>query len=188
MRIYMYQRLDPIGIKQSNWKKRLPVLGKFFEWLIFSVVLSLLVIIASPYLPTKKYFSSFIVSSGSMEPSIKTGSIALVMPIDPILVAVEDVIAFRSPEDGKKTILHRVRKITGNQKNRTFHTRGDNNQDMDKWQVRGNAIQGLMFFSIPYLGHLAYVIRTPVGFLVFIGIPGLLLIIWQIREILSGFY
>lgn len=187
MRIYMYQRLDPIGIKKQFRSKKLLSFGKFAEWLIFSAILSALMIVTSPYLPTKKLFSSFIVTSGSMEPAIKSGSVALVLPIDPVLVREKDIIAFYSPEDKSKTVLHRVERIKVVAESRSFFTRGDNNREADKWEVPASLVRGLGFFSIPYLGFLASAIRTPLGFLLLIGIPGLVLIIWQIREIMSGF-
>ena len=187
MRIYMYQRLDPDRPNAKHWPKMLFKFGKIAEWLIFSIILSALMIVASPYLPTKNLFTSFIVTSGSMSPAIKSGSVALVLPIDPVLVREKDIIAFYSPEDKSKTILHRVERIKVLQGNRLYLTKGDNNREADKWEVPASMVRGLWFFSIPYLGFLASAIRTPAGFLVFIGLPGLLLIIWQIREIMSGF-
>ncbi|KKS97517.1 MAG: type I signal peptidase, signal peptidase, endoplasmic reticulum-type [Candidatus Gottesmanbacteria bacterium GW2011_GWA2_43_14] len=182
----MYQRLDPAGIKYSNRKKRLFSFGRFAEWLIFSAVLSALVLIASPYLPTKKFFSSFIVSSGSMEPTIRAGSVAIVMPIDPELIREKDVIAFESPENSRLTILHRVQKITVSRNSRLFMTGGDNNREADRWQVKPAEIKGLMFFAIPFLGHAAATVRNPWGFLLLIGVPALVLGFFQIREIAAG--
>ena len=75
------------------WKKinkPLRVAAKVLEWIIFAVLILIFLAVLSPVLPTKKYLSTFIVASGSMQPTIKTGSIAIVQP-----VKYQEVIALR---------------------------------------------------------------------------------------------
>ncbi len=159
-------------------QKLKPIL-KFFEWLIFSALIFVVFIILSPLFHLRGLPSTFIVATGSMEPLIKIGSIALTQEIDPKSVKVGDIIAFTSPSDPKQTILHRVNSISSVDP-LTFKTKGDNNKSIDNWDVRDSGIKGKFSFAIPYLGHAGAFIRKPLGFSIVIGIPAVLFILLQL--------
>lgn len=125
---------------------------------------------------------SFVVVSGSMEPTIKTGSIAFTIPADTKTITKGDVIAFTSPSNPKDTILHRVNNIVSTSP-LLFETKGDNNNAPDDWSVMAVGIKGKFVFSVPYLGYVGAFIKTPLGFGLIIGIPALLFIIIQILNI-----
>lgn len=157
-----------------------------FEWLIFALLVFLAFVVMSPMLPTKKYLLTYIVSSGSMEPTIQTGSIAFVKPVEQKEIKKGDVITFLSPKDQKLTILHRVYKIKNTKNVLSFETKGDNNNAEDNWEVPAVNLQGRYLFSIPLLGHIAALMKKPLGFILMIGVPALFLIILQIKTIREG--
>ena len=162
--------------------KKFKTVFKVIEWIAFIVLLCLLFVVISPKLPLKNVPKSFVVVSGSMEPTIKTGSVAFTKTIDPKNIKSSDIIAFTSPSDSQDTILHRVNSISSTDP-LLFKTKGDNNNDIDAWDVPDVGVKGVYFFAIPYLGSLAAVLRQPWGFAVIVGIPAFIFIISQILNI-----
>jgi len=52
------------------------------------------------------------VLSGSMEPTLKVGSVEITKPFDPNNIQVGDIITFRSPRNPQLVVSHRVVAIT----------------------------------------------------------------------------
>lgn len=172
--------------KENKLKKAVKRLGKVLEWGIFTIVLLAFLAIISPYLPSKDHLVTYIITSGSMEPQVKAGSVVLVKPVPAEKVKAGDIIAFSSPINSQQTIVHRVISVEEKQNAEVFITKGDNNNVADRWEVPSDLLRGVMIFNIPYLGHPASFMRTPKGFIIFIGLPALLLMIMQIRQIKEG--
>lgn len=171
--------------KQSSSKistvKRFFVLGfRGLEWIVFIVLSCLALLLLAPYLPTSAKFSTYTIASGSMKPTIPTGSIVLTQADNNLKVG--DVIAFKSPEDSSITIVHRVIGIN----NGHYLTKGDNNTVSDNWEVTPSQVNGKILFHIPHIGTLSSKVSTPKGFALFVGIPGILLVIIQLKRIYEG--
>jgi|GEM_PF-1087923 len=167
-------------------RKPLHVVTTVLEWAIFAVLLATFFVVLSPMLPTKKYIYTYIVATGSMEPAIKTGSIALVRPVEVKTVKKGDIITFTSPNDPKQTILHRVYEVKEKNNSRFFRTKGDNNNAPDSWTVSSMAVKGSYISAIPYLGHPAALLKTQKGFVLLIIIPAIILAILQVKTIKEG--
>ena len=116
------------------------------------------------------------VLSGSMSPAINAGDVVLISKTNPEEIKEGDIITFR---EGKTFITHRVIEIVNN----SFRTKGDANEDPDMKIIKTEQIVGKVIFVIPFLGYLGYFVRTPLGFLIFILIPGFLLIYSEIKKI-----
>jgi len=154
---------------------------KLIEWIIFFSMIIVLLLVASPLLPTKEYVSSHVVSTGSMEPEIMTGSVVFSsLEIDEINPG--DIIVFKSPQNQDNTIVHRVMDI----KDGEYITKGDNNDNADDWVVFKEDILGKVAFNIPYLGYAIEFLKTPLGFALGVGIPALILIIGFVKKIRDG--
>ncbi|MDD2482784.1 MAG: signal peptidase I [Candidatus Shapirobacteria bacterium] len=162
--------------------KKFKFIINIVEWIVFAFLLCFLFILFSPKLPIKNVPKSFIVVTGSMEPTIKTGSVAFVKNIDSKNIKTGDIIAFTSPSDPNDTILHRVNSISSTDP-LTFKTKGDNNNDIDAWDVTDVGVKGIYITAIPYLGLIAAFIKKPLGFILIIGIPALIFIIFQLLNI-----
>jgi len=162
------------------------VIGKVLEWMIFGVLIFLYLVVLSPNLPTKNYISTYIVQTGSMEPVVHTGSIALIQPKQADQVKKGDIIIFTSPKDPKQTILHRVFDIKQKDTSIDFETKGDNNNAPDNWVVPSISVKGVCIGTIPFVGHPAAFLKTPIGFAFLFGIPALFLVILQIKKIREG--
>lgn len=97
----------------------------------------------------------YTVLTGSMEPDLPPGTLVVVRPVDPEDIALGDVITFQL-ESGKPTVAtHRVvavgTRLDGEQ---VFTTQGDANGTPDRNPVRAVQVQGRLWYSVPYLGHL----------------------------------
>lgn len=158
------------------------MLKKVIENTIFVALLIILGISVSPALPFKNIPRTYVVVSGSMEPTIKTGSIVLTNPVDPKTLKTGDIVAFTSPSNSKDVILHRISGIKSESPLR-FQTKGDNNNAPDAWDVMDVGVLGKQVYAVPYIGHIAAFVRKPLGFGLIIVFPALIFIISQILNI-----
>jgi len=108
-----------------------------------------------------------IILSGSMEPSVGTGDLAIVGPTTWGDLRVGDIIIFNSTyRDGQ--VCHRIIEIDIS--NQTIQTKGDANEDPDPFLAHPEDIVGKVHMSVPYLGYLVQCIRGPLGIIAIIGL------------------
>lgn len=121
------------------------------------------------------------VFSGSMEPKLKIGGVAVTRPVAAEDIKVGDIITFRSPLN-EEVISHRVVAVEdGSPFN--FQTKGDANEDADLVVVPPQSVVGKVCFHLPYFGYAAQFIKTPLGLLLTLCLPGLVIIILEMRNI-----
>lgn len=145
--------------------------------------------------------SFFAVTSGSMEPIIKTGSLIYSSRFKADELKEGDIITFKLISDIEKKeaiiVTHRINKIkktttlveTGRKTKKPsiqyeFVTKGDANNIVDLKTVTLGNILGKYQFSIPYVGYLISYTHTFNGFMFFIIAPALILIIWEIISLI----
>ena len=106
------------------------------------------------------------VATGSMEPTVPTGSVIVSRPVDPLDIRVGDVIVFRSPTgatvsggaDGvfqateAMLITHRVVDVRGGADGPTFRTQGDANEQEDPWDVSADMVRARYVTHVPAVG------------------------------------
>lgn len=133
-------------------------------------------------IPTVAGFKVLTVLSGSMEPAINTGDVILVKPLAPTDVIQEnDVITFRANAGSDMLITHRVVGIVNvNGKPSAYVTKGDANDSNDLSAIPVDRVMGTYRFRVPYFGFLGAFIRKPVGIVLCVIVPGLLLIISEV--------
>ncbi len=146
---------------------------------VLGVVAAMLVLSIIPSSPWK----TFVVSSGSMEPAIKTGAVVLVMSADEYETG--DVITFGLYSREKPPTTHRIVEIKEESGSVVYVTRGDANGGVDMRPVNSKDVIGKVAFSIPYLGYLLYFLKTPIGFALILGIPAGIIIYDEIRKIIK---
>ena len=121
----------------------------------------------------------FIILSGSMESEIMPGDIAIVKEVDTKTLKVGDVIAFKNDD---LVITHRIKEIKTQDGKTKYITKGDNNNTNDFDAVMPDQVEGIYVLRIPNLGNLAIFIQTPIGMLVGLSIPLILLILLHKKE------
>ncbi|XOU94654.1 MAG: signal peptidase I [Candidatus Kerfeldbacteria bacterium] len=146
--------------------------GKLFRNIVISIFGIVFIAIILSVLPIPGMYKLYTVQSGSMEPNIKTGSLAVVLPAD--TYSTGDVITFNDSANNKKTTTHRIESITES----TFQTKGDANENIDTAPVLKTAVIGKMLFHIPYIGYPIGYAKTLPGLIILIVIPATI-IIWE---------
>lgn len=120
------------------------------------LVLLLALVVGPRLLPYRTY----AVLSGSMEPTIHVGSLAVLRPVDAGDLRSGDVITFDRPGSPGERITHRIVGIETDSTGSYFLTRGDANGAPDPWKVPVSGTGYRYAFSVPLLG---YVTGGPAG-------------------------
>ena len=121
----------------------------------------------------------FIVLSGSMETEIDAGDVAVVKETDTASLKKGDIIAFKS---GEIVITHRIYDIIQEEGETRYITKGDNNNAEDNGYVLPEQIEGVYQFKISRLGNIEMFIQTPIGMIVCLSIPFIILVLVQIVD------
>ncbi|OGD69130.1 signal peptidase I [Candidatus Campbellbacteria bacterium RIFCSPHIGHO2_01_FULL_34_10] len=122
-----------------------------------------------------------VVQSGSMEPAIKTGSVAVIKPSDDYQVG--DVITFGDVYKSETPITHRIVDIKVIEGDYYYITKGDANDDNDPKDVPKEDVIGKVLFSLPYAGYVVQEARKPFGFAILIIIPGVIIVYDESKKI-----
>lgn len=134
--------------------------------------------------PTILNHQIYVVRSGSMSPTFKTGSLLIVNVGNKEEIKVSDIITYRRPNDTVAT-THRVVNVIEEDGERMFVTRGDANNVDDPVPVSENDVVGTVSTAIPLLGYLIGFVRTKQGLLVVIIVPALIIILSQIVSLIK---
>jgi signal peptidase I len=127
-----------------------------------------------------------IVTSGSMEPAILTGSVIGVKDVaNKSGLQVGDVITYKSTENRNELITHRIIEVEKlNDVRVQYITQGDNNDSKDKEPIPDiNVVGKFADIHIPILGYIFAFINSKLGAVLFMIIPGVLIIGWQLFNI-----
>ncbi len=100
------------------------------------------------------------VYSGSMEPTIHVGGLALDRAIPSKSVRVGDVITFSDPYVKGRLVTHRVIDILQTPHGLAYRTKGDANSGRDPWTIRLSGQVGRVSFSVPVAGYILYYAHT----------------------------
>ncbi len=121
------------------------------------------------------------VLSGSMEPTIQTGSIIAIEVLDQKerkKLQKGDVITFLNKDN--QLITHRIEKVKNANNHVAFVTKGDNNDTADLEPILSSNVVGKYGgFTIPYLGYLIHYAQTPNGILLLTIFPGISLLAYS---------
>ena len=152
------------------------IISNLFIIFIFAVVLLIVVSI----LPIPGNYKLLIVQSGSMEPAIKTGSVVVVKPVENY--KANDVITFK--DGGKdRTTTHRIVDLEVVSGQTQYITKGDANNAEDSNKVSDGKIVGKVLTSIPYAGYILAMAKKPIGFVLLVVIPCLMIIFEEVKKI-----
>ncbi len=127
--------------------------------------------------------ATYIVESGSMEPAIPTGSAIWIGEIEPAEISEGDVITFEAA--GLPRTTHRVVEVRGEGEGLFFKTKGDANEDVDTFDVYPGEVEGVVKFTVPYLGAILALAKSLNGFALLIILPAIILIGREIKYIYS---
>lgn len=152
---------------------------KIITNLVFGLLLIIAAMLLVAYLPLPNNFKLLVVETGSMEPTIQTGSVVVVSRANDYQPG--DIITFRDSTRSKTSVTHRIVELENGQ----FVTKGDANDSADFNKVTSANIVGKVRLWIPYIGYVLAAVRTRIGVILVIGIPTLVIIGDQISKIFA---
>lgn len=146
-------------------------------WLVFALAIGFLGwgVLANQ----ERGLKTFLVQSGSMEPSIRAGDVVVIEKLDEYFE--NDVVTF--VDDEGRRVTHRIiaeKKVGGK---KSFSTKGDANRSGDRGEIEEGDILGKVIWTIPKLGYVINWLRTPYGFVGMIVFPAVLIIGMEVAEI-----
>lgn len=101
---------------------------------------------------------TFVIISGSMEPVLEIGDIAVIKEFPKEELQAGDIISFRS---GQSIITHRITDVIKDKNGKiSFETKGDNNNIKDKNYVKSDDVEGKMVCKIPFVGKVALLLKN----------------------------
>ena len=127
-------------------------------------------------------FGAYVIISESMIPHINVYDAVVTMRVDANDIQVDDIITFLSKEieTAGTPITHRVIGIVyedeTKQKIVGFRTKGDHNNTPDFALIAPDEVIGKVFLRIPMIGYLQTIMTKPIGWLLIVVIPCLLII------------
>ena len=178
------------------------VVGNLVQLVLVAGLVSLAVLTFGTKIPylSRLGLNFFAVTSGSMEPTIPVGSVIYSGKYSLDTLKAGDIITFILPVEGasKPTLVtHRIAAVNKQEakspdSDRTqvsyeFTTKGDANNADDELPVMSGNVLGLYKWHVPRLGYLTSFIQTPNGFMVFIILPAIILIVWEVLSLILHF-
>jgi len=162
-------------LKQPKIQRILKVAGYLLVVVGFTIIISLAIFSSG------RPFSNrlFAITSGSMRPKIPMGSLVMVEPQNTYKVG--DVIAFR---DEKRIVTHRLVSVNSRGEAKT---KGDANNEADRQIIKSDQIIGQVVFSMPRLGRLLMLLKTKVGVILLVVLPGAVLIWQEVIQLIDYF-
>ena len=180
-RLHLLQRArtDPSTVEVGETavvRDKLPRAIRILEGVLLSAVLAAtilaaLVVVGPRFLP----YQVLVVRSGSMSPTIPTGSLVVYHRVSSAQVNKGQVILYNEPGNPAITITHRVVKVVNDPSGRFFITKGDANGSPDPWHIKAAGVGWVVAGHVPYLGYaMVYLESTPARLLL-VTLPALAL-------------
>jgi len=157
-------------------------LGRLATGAVASAGLVLLLALTLPFLLG---YRNLVVMSGSMEPTIHTGDIVAVRPIQILSAHVGDVLTFRDPENQSRLITHRLRALRIEDGAVMVQTKGDANTAVDTWRMPEDGHVGRVAMDLGGMGYLLSWVSGPLARILSIVLPCLWLGRGEIARIWS---
>ena len=132
-------------------------------------------------------FSTYIVVSESMVPTIDVNDAIVVKRENDRNYNIGDIITFNSSIENYEgeAVTHRiVNKESATSDSSIYTTKGDNNSRIDPATVRTESIYGKVLFKIPNLGTIQSFFAKPSNFFISLIIPAMIVILYDIGRIL----
>ncbi len=124
------------------------------------------------------------VRSNSMAPEKKRGALVIAQPVKPESILLNDIIIFQPVGVGENLLCHRVVTIEHNSPLQ-FLTKGDAYAAADPYPVPAQNVAAKVIYHVPVLGYAILFLKTPVGFLVTLLIPGITVTFMCLSDIVT---
>ena len=128
-------------------------------------------------------FKLFTVQSGSMKPTLNVGDLIIIKEMDDYYA--NDIVTFDGNLDNasQMIITHRITRSEIMGDKTVYVTKGDYNSVEDLTKIQEKDILGKYIFKIPLIGYVINFARTPLGFILMLVVPCILIIVTEITKI-----
>ena len=176
----------PAAIHAPAAKRRRSVGARIGRALSTLIAVAVILAAGLMLIPTLLGYQRYAIVSGSMEPTIPTGSVVYTKPVPVSELAVGDVITFVPPSEYEFTqpVTHRIVEITPAAQGTEvagkpvpegtpqIKTKGDANEAVDPWTMVPDQDQtARVEHHIPYLGYIYMALSNRWVQLLVIGLP-----------------
>jgi len=179
-RVQHGERYAPPLPTPRAWRVR-TVLGRLASIGALAIFLLLIAAVVLTRVPIFGY-RTVIITGGSMERGIHTGSLLFSQRTEPERLRVGDIITFRYPQSGT-TITHRIASVRNEGDVRLFTTKGDANQTPDADEISfatGRAYETKL--EVPYAGYALWYLGSLPGIALIVGVPLLTLAAMRLAD------
>jgi signal peptidase I len=159
--------------------KTLKILWSIFSWVLFAALIALIILTISSNTSLISGYRTFLIQSGSMEPSIMTGDVVIVQNRREYFPG--EVITFKNNQN--RVITHRITEIESESDPPQFITKGDANRTDDEDIIRPENVLGKVILVVPKVGFLVAFTKSPIGFIALILFPAFLIIFSELVKI-----
>lgn len=180
------------------------IISSVLQWVLIIAMIIVAVGSFGTRIPAlaKLGFNFFAVTSGSMEPTIPTGSLIMVGKYRLEDLKKGDIVTYQiSGADSKEhaVVTHRLFEVKKDEQKQqtdkgeqvtityTYRTKGDANSEPDQYTINAGNIIGLYKWHVPKLGYVTAFAQTPTGFISLVIIPAAIVILWEIASLVLYF-
>ncbi len=159
-------------IQKEN--QRIHIIGRVISAILYIVLIPMIIfnftlIIKSFINPNKTPdffgYKSFVIVSGSMEPTIKKGDAIFIKEVPEEEIKTNDIISFTQ---GETNVTHRIVEITQENGIKKYTTKGDNNNTEDKEKISYQNIEGKYQFKINQFGIVIGILKSKITLILLI--------------------
>ena len=169
---------------KTVWKKVSNILATVVTVAVLCVMVLTILSVTTVGRQTKRIFgySMFIVTSDSMRATdFEAGDLIFVQEVDVQELETGDIISYISenPDNYGRTVTHKIREILkDNQGNLEFVTYGTTSGVDDEIRVTQDNVLGIYLMRVPQAGKFFYFLKTTPGYILFVLLPFLVLILY----------
>lgn len=159
-------------IQKEN--QRIHIIGRVISAILYIILIPIIIfnftlIIKSFINPSRTPdffgYKSFVIVSGSMEPTIKKGDAILVKEVPEEEIKTNDIISFTQ---GETNVTHRIIEIVEENGIKKYKTKGDNNNTEDKEKILYEQIEGKYQFKISQFGIVTEILKSKITLMILI--------------------
>ena len=169
--------------------KALKVIRSIFVWLVVAIAVCMMIftiVSVSTFDRSDRSlfgYKAFIVLSDSMSKTdFDAGDLVLIKEVDPATLKEGDIIAYTSQNTDNfgKTVTHKIRSLTKTEDGEPgFITYGTTTDTDDETIVTYPYVLGKYQTRVPKVGKFFQMLKTPQGYIIFILLPFLILILME---------
>ncbi len=172
----------------SNAKKVWHIISSILFYSVMTLVVSIALMFLVSFVDQKigqskgeirnPLFSAYIIISESMVPNINVYDAVVTVRVGEDKIKVDDIITFISKEiqTAGTPITHRVIGIVETETGIKYRTKGDHNNTADFALIAPEEVIGKVYLRIPMIGYVQTFMTKPLGWILIIVIPCLLII------------